>query len=168
MTGRFTMLGGTSITKRRRLLNHLRYRCRRWSDRFRYRSPLFYRRLALFLAALVLAAVEVSTGQIVDGIAAFAVQGKPNRVPCYRWPTVEKIERVLEEHAELVAQIEAVEPGGSRVVIRSWGYGFHLLRCPGKGILDISYPGYREMRAIKSIIGDRKYFLGVPYAMWSY
>lgn len=124
LTGRFIMPGGTTITKRGQLLSRLRYRCRRWSDRFRYQSPLFYRRLALLLVVLVLVIVEVSTGQIVNTIAAFTVQGKPNRVPCYRWPTVEKIEQVLEERAEIVAQIEAVDPGGSRVAIRPWGYGY--------------------------------------------
>ena len=138
--------------------------------RWRGRSSQSRRRWILALAALSLAAFEISTGQIIDGFTAVLVQGKINRVPCYKWPTIAEVERILAENSEAVKRIENAPPSGASIAIGAWqsSRSSLIFRCRGKGFLDISYGGYREMRAIKSIIGDRKYFLGIPYELWSY
>lgn len=157
------MRGGI-LTISRKLWQNLRW----FLGTFRYRSRYFYRRWILVLAVLAMVAVEVGSGQIVDGCAALVYQGKPNRVPCYKWPTTNEIHRILEDRSDVVRQIEAVEPGGATVRVVDWSNARRPLKCPGKGFLEIYYPGYREMRAVKAIIGDRKYLFGVPYRMWSY
>lgn len=136
----------------------------------RYRSPQFYRRWLLLLAGLTLAGVEVGAGQILDTCTGLTAQAKINRVPCYQWPTIAEIERILAENPEIIRRIENVPPSGASVAIATWHNSWSglIFRCQGKGFLDISYGGYREMQAIKSIIGDRKYLLGIPYRLWSY
>ena len=165
------MPGSISTTSRRvwrRIWHHrCRYRLRLY---FRYRRPQFYRRWLLLVAALMLTGVEVGTGQILDTCTGLTAQAKINRVPCYKWPTIAEIERILAENPEAVKRIENAPPSGASVSIgtarNSWS-GL-IFRCQGKGFLDISYGGYWEMREIKSIIGDRKYVLGIPYELWSY
>ena len=165
------MLGGISRANRQmwQRIWHHRYRHWLWLY-YRYRSPQFYRFWLLLLAALALAAIEVGTGQIIDGFTAVTAQGKINRVPCYKWPTIAEIEQILAQNPEAVERIENVPPSGASVAIGTWRNSWSglIFRCEGKGFLDISYGGYWEMRAIKSIIGNRKYFLGVPYDLRSY
>ena len=147
------------------------HRCRYWVRlHFRYRSPQFYRRWLLVLAGLTLAGVEVGTGQVLDTCTGLAAQSKINRVPCYQWPTFEEIERILADNPAIIRQIETVPPSGATVAIgtATRSYSSLVFDCRGKGFLDISYGGYHEMRAIKAIIGNRKYLLGIPYNMWSY
>ncbi len=165
------MPGSISPISRRMWRRIWRHRCRyRLRLYFRYRRPQFYRRWLLLVAALMLTGVEVGTGQILDTCTGLTAQAKINRVPCYKWPTIAEIERILAEHPEAVKRIENAPPSGASVAIgtarNSWS-GL-IFRCQGKGFLDISYGGYWEMREIKSIIGDRKYFLGIPYELWSY
>ena len=160
----------TTVSRRiwRRVWHH---RFRYWLRlHFRYRRPQFYRRWALLLIALILAGVEVSTGQVLDTCTGLTAQSKINRVPCYQWPTIAEIERILAANPAIIRQIETVPPSGATVVIGTAQNRFSSLifDCQDKGFLDISYAGYHEMRAIKAIIGNRKYLLGIPYELWSY
>ena len=165
------MLGGISHTSRRVWQRIWQHRFRYWLRlHFRYCSPRFYRCWLLVLIALTLAGVEVSTGQVLDTCTGLTSQSKINRVPCYQWPTIAEIERILAANPAIIRQIETVPPAGATVAIGTAtnSYSGLVFDCQGKGFLDISYAGYREMREIKAIIGNRKYLLGIPYVLWSY
>lgn len=89
---------------------------------------------------------------------------EPHRVPCENWPTAEEAQRILDRHSDVIMQIQAVE-------------GVHLYanlrRCKGassvrRAELVIEYPGSKQREAIQAIIGDERFFFGVPYALFNY
>ena len=104
----------------RRIWHHRLLYFRHGLLRWRGRSQQSRRRWILALVALALATFEISTGQIIDGFTAVAAQAKINRVPCYQWPTIDEIERVLAENPEIIRRIEIVPPSGASVAISTW------------------------------------------------
>lgn len=88
----------------------------------------------------------------------------PHRVPCENWPTAEEAQRILDRHADVVMQIQAVK-GVSLYV--------NLRRCRGasavqRAELVIEYPGSKQREAVQAIIGDERFFFGVPYSLFNY
>ena len=88
----------------------------------------------------------------------------PHRVPCENWPTAEEAQRILDRHADVIMQIQAVEGVSLYLSLR---------RCKGassvrRAELVIEYPGSKQREAIQAIIGDERFFFGVPYALFNY
>lgn len=89
---------------------------------------------------------------------------EPPRVPCENRPTAEEAQRILDRHADVVMQIQAVK-GVSLYV--------NLRRCRGasavrRAELVIEYPGSKQREAVQAIIGDERFFFGVPYSLFNY
>lgn len=80
-------------------------------------------------------------------------------LPCEQLPTRQEVNRVLEEHADAVAQIKAVHPGFVTVTPAED-------LCPHSGRADILilFASHQDRIAIETIInGDR--FFGIPYRL---
>ncbi len=84
---------------------------------------------------------------------------KPHRIPCSKWPTPDEVEQVVDQHARVVRRVENVDEPGSILV------SINPLRCPGKAEIVIYYAVNRYLESIREIIGDEKYFFGVPYSL---
>ena len=113
----------------------------------------------LILGALVISlVVEAKTYYVRDLLAEELWGSRPHRVPCDKWPTLDEVQRVIDQQVQAVRQIEAVNPGFTEVIINTMG-------CPGRADIRIWYVSYSDRDAIKSIIGDGKYFFGVPYQL---
>lgn len=76
-------------------------------------------------------------------------------LPCEQLPPITEVERVLREHQDIIAQIEAVNPGQVGVEIHPCGTGENA---------DITfwYASHQDRKAIEQIIGSDTFF-GVPY-----
>ncbi|MDP2966725.1 MAG: hypothetical protein Q8N39_11940, partial [Pelolinea sp.] len=68
-------------------------------------------------------------------------------------PKVSEVEQIVEEHQEVIQEIENINPGFIKVYIDSF--------CPGRGSLVIEYPSHEDRLRIEEILGDT--FFGVPY-----
>ena len=112
------------------------------------------------LVALILALFEVNTAW-GRNLVIESRYGSYHWAPCSRWPTPEDAQRVLDEHPQVVRQIEAVTPRSRTVAL----YVNTDKSCPGKADIRITFGGRHDKDAIREIIGDDKYFFGVPYRM---
>ncbi len=127
------------------------------------RRPLRLPHLLGVIATLVLGAlvvtvvVEANTYYARDRLKEAVYGSKPHRVPCEEWPTPREARRVIDQYAETVSRIEYVNPGFVQVEVNT------AKRCPGRADIRILYASRRDRDAIKSIIGDARYFFGVPY-----
>ena len=113
---------------------------------------------ARLLGVLVLTVVEARTYYARDLLKETVYGSKPHRVPCDRWPTPDEVRRVIDQHREVVRQIESINPGFTVLDINT-------LSCPGRADTQILYATASDREAIKLILGDGKYFSGVPYQM---
>ena len=119
---------------------------------------LRYIAVGLILGSLTIAVVEAKTYYVRDLLAEEFWGSKPHRVPCEKWPTPDEVQRVIDQHGQVVDQIESVNPGFVRVNINT-------MSCRGRADIRIWYATYSDRDAIKSIIGDQKCFFGVPYEL---
>ena len=128
------------------------------------RKLLRLRRVYFIAAGLILGAlvvslvVEANTYYVRDMLAEEFWGSKPHRVLCDKWPTPDEVQRIIDQNSEVVNQIESVNPGFVTVNINT-------LSCPGRADIRILYASYSDRDAIRPIIGDSKYFFGVPYQL---
>lgn len=73
---------------------------------------------------------------------------------CEQLPLVSEVQRVLEEHHDIVQQIEAVNPGFVGIEVNTCG--------PGNADITFWYGSHKDRSAIEQIIGGDTFF-GVPY-----
>ena len=110
------------------------------------------------VVGLTFTVVEVNTAYFRD-LASVSIYGaKPHRVPCSEWPTANEVEQLVVRKDQVVREIESVKPGGIKVVVNS-------RRCSGKAEILIYFEARHHIAEIKRIIGDEKYFFGVPYTL---
>ena len=112
----------------------------------------------LALSVLGLTIVECNTYYLRDLVIENIYGSKPHRVPCHKWPTPDEVRRVLDLHAEVIRTIEAINPGYVEVRINVWD-------CPGRADIRVLYATASDREAIKSILGEGKYFFGIPWQM---
>ena len=113
----------------------------------------------LTIVVAILAVVEANTALVQDSVSEALLGTKRTRVPCAQWPTPDEARHAIDEHPQVVNQIVAVSPRVVSVEVEG------RKRCPGKALIMIYFPGWREENAIMSILGDEIYFLGIPYEM---
>ena len=113
------------------------------------------------MGLLAFAIVEANSAYLRDLLSVSIYGTRPHRIPCDEWPTREEVEQVLERHISVIRRIESVEPGGIDLSINTRS-------CPGRAELYIYYPAKRHIKEIRTIIGDEKYFFGVPYTLRNY
>ncbi len=115
------------------------------------------------MGALVLGFIiyECNTEYFRDLYAENVLEARRHRVPCEKWPTKDEAKRLTERHADVVTRIEAVNPGHIQFRLRSR----HTGGCRGRADIHIYFASVSNRDEIIAIIGDEKYFFGVPYDM---
>ena len=78
-------------------------------------------------------------------------------LPCDKLPTEAEVDRVAQEHQNIIEAIEKVNPGLVGVEIDS-------TTCPGRADLLIWYASHENRLEIEKIIGDDTFF-GIPYRL---
>lgn len=114
--------------------------------------------IGVLLIVLVLTIIEVNTYYVRDLFIESTYGSKPHRVPCDQWPTPDEVRQVLNEHSQVVRRIESINPGFTAVNINT-------LSCPGRADIRILYATASDRQAIELILGEGKYFFGIPYQM---
>ena len=114
-----------------------------------------------FYALIIILVIIVSIGSIPIVILAFSIYEtiKDNSgLPCEALPDIETVRQIIEDHQDLIEEIENTSPGNVWVEINE--------RCDGKGELFIYYDTIYTKNKIKELIGGDTFF-GVPYRMFN-
>lgn len=109
--------------------------------------------LAVMILIAVLVWVESATHPIGKWINSTVYDNRVLYTSCEKLPALSKVEQTIEEHKDLIQQIEAIHPGFIRIYIDS--------SCPGKGSLVIEYATHDDRLRIEELIGDT--FWGIPW-----
>ena len=97
--------------------------------------------------------VEYKTCFFKKMIVGFVYDNRVHCVSCKKLPTLSEVEQIVEEHRDLIEEIEKVNPGFIFVSISS--------PCPGKGAIVIKYASHQDRVRIEELIGET--FFGVPW-----
>lgn len=116
------------------------------------------RHLLSILVGLALLAVLIKArGHVLQRFIASAVYDNiPLTASCKELPTLEALQRLVEEHRATVQAVEDIHPGWIFVRVSDAGAA-----CPGKGYLSIDYPSHQDRVRIEELLGPT--FFGVPY-----
>ena len=131
--------------------------------------------LTALTSVVTLLTIECATFYVRGYIHARGSGYHENNVPCHKWPTLAEAYHIVEQHASVISQMQALYSPGGQVFVyvsestRGWpfGKGWPVSRtCEGKGNLRIEYPG--DVEKIRAVIGDDIYFFGIPYSLYDY
>lgn len=110
--------------------------------------------LVALAACVIVALVEPQTKFIRRLVDDALYDNRNHYLPCEQLPPLAEVERVLEEHQDVIRQIEAVNPGLVGVDVTTCG--------AGHADLTFWYATHQDRVAIEQIIGSDTFF-GVPY-----
>ncbi len=79
-------------------------------------------------------------------------------LPCEDLPDIETVRQIVEDHQDVIQEIENINPENVWVVIHE--------RCNGKGELHIYYDTVYNKEKILEIIGAETFF-GIPYRLFN-
>jgi len=113
---------------------------------------------ALFLVLVVCVGIlfiETKTKTVRRLIDDVIYDNRNHYLSCEQLPPVSEVERVVQEHQDVIQQIEAVHPGQAGVETHTCGAGQNA---------DITfwYATHKDRMVIERIIGSDTFF-GVPY-----
>lgn len=117
----------------------------------------------LIVAAALVACVGIAmfacvkTNALRHAYNELVLDNKDHFLSCDELPPVAEVERVVQEHQDVIEKIEQVNPGQIFVDVDT-------TTCPGKADLVISYPTHQNRLEIERIIGGDRFF-GVPYRL---
>jgi len=120
-----------------------------------------YTKSHTFYVLIIILVIIVSIGSIPIVILAFEIFETikdSSGLPCEELPDIETVRQIIEDHQDLIEEIENTSPGNVWVEINE--------RCDGKGELFIYYDTIYTKNKIKEIIGGDTFF-GVPYRMFN-
>lgn len=92
---------------------------------------------------------------ILTGMVSSCTLIEDTLLPCSSFVEETRIQKILNEHADVVKKIEQVRPGHVDVMFGK------VDRCPGKGTIQIGYASEKDRQEIEKIIGKK--FYGIPY-----
>ncbi len=110
--------------------------------------------LLLIVAMVIGIGFEYKTHFVKKAVANILYDNREHYLSCAELPTLSEVEQVVEEHQNLIREIEQVNPGFIFVSINA--------PCPGKGEILIEYPSHQNRLQIEELIGDKTFF-GIPY-----
>lgn len=115
-------------------------------------SVIFFVLLVMCVGVLL---VEAQTRMIRRWIDDVLYDNRYHYLPCEQLPSLSEVERVIQEHQDILQQIKAVNPGLVGVDVNPCGAGQNA---------DITfwYASHQDRIAIERIIGSDTFF-GVPY-----
>lgn len=111
--------------------------------------------LALVVVVVGGIGVEHTTHFFSKTAASIVYDSRKHGVSCERLPPLSDVERIVEEHQEVIEEIRNINPGFIRVEIASPS------GCPEKGEIYIEYASHRDRVRIEELIGET--FFGVPW-----
>lgn len=114
-------------------------------------------RLVFVLAATMCcgAAVSLASGNLLGRLYNdIVLDNYDHFLPCEKLPTSAEVDRVVDEHEDVVRAIKDINPGHIFVEIDDH-------KCPGRADIIISYATHKDRVAIEEILGGRTFF-GVP------
>lgn len=82
------------------------------------------------------------------------MDNKNHYLQCDKLPAIADVTNVVEEHKNIIEQIEQIHPGQSGVEVDS-------LSCPGKADIVIWYASHEDRIKIEQLIGNETFF-GIP------
>jgi hypothetical protein len=120
----------------------------------RARVRIFTVVVVLVVACVGILFVEAQTKTMRRWIDDVIYDNRNHNLLCEQLPSVSEVEKVLEEHHNVIQQIEAVNPGF---------VGIEVNTC-GTGNADITfwYGSHQDRIVIEQIIGGASFF-GTPY-----
>ena len=111
--------------------------------------------LALLCAIAIM--VELQFKVLRRAYDHFILDNRNHYLSCQNLPPRSEVERNMEQHRDVIQQIQQVAPGFVGVEIDS-------LTCEGKADLLIWYGTHEQRIAIEEIIDDDTFF-GIPYRL---
>jgi hypothetical protein len=106
--------------------------------------------------------VIISISSIPIGIYAYSairnLLDLKSELPCEVLPDIETVREIVENHQDVIEEIENISPGYVWVEINE--------RCDGKGELYIYYDTIDTKKEILDIIGTATFF-GIPYRLFN-
>ncbi|MCK4825945.1 hypothetical protein KA005_59905, partial [bacterium] len=116
--------------------------------------------LAILIAALIVFVFIAKKTHLVGRfVSSYVYDSKIHYVPCSKLPTVAEVERIVEEHRDVVDKIKQVYPG-----YIFFEFGPCGEKCPGKADIAISYSSHEDRVKIEKIINGKTFF-GIPYSL---
>ena len=121
------------------------------------------RRLEIGLASLLLTvcvlcgatAAFLSRGNVLGRLYNdIVLDNHDHFLPCEGLPTSTEVNRIVDEHEDVLKAIKDINPGHIFVEIDDY-------TCPGRADIIISYATHKDRLAIEEIIGGHTFF-GVP------
>jgi hypothetical protein len=112
---------------------------------------------SLVLTCVIAAIVEMQFKVLRHSYDRFIMDNRNHYLSCQELPSKVEAERVVEEHRDVIQQIERVAPGFVGVEIDS-------LTCEGKADLIVWYGTHQQRTVIEQIIADDTFF-GIPYRL---
>ena len=113
--------------------------------------------VGLLLTCAVVIVVETRFKVIRRGYDQFILDNRNHYLSCNDLPAKAEVEAVMDQHADVIQQIQQVAPGFVGIEIDS-------LTCEGKADLLIWYGTHQQRIAIEKIIDDDTFF-GIPYRL---
>lgn len=113
--------------------------------------------IGLLLICMVATIVELQFKVVRRAYDHFILDNRNHYLSCQELPTRIEVERITEQHRDIIQQIEQVAPGFVSIEIDS-------LTCEGKADLVIWYGTHQQRIAIEEIIAGDTFF-GIPYRL---
>ena len=113
--------------------------------------------IGLLLTCVLATIVELKFKVIQRAYDHFVLDNRNHYLSCQDLPSKIEVERIIEQHRNVVQQIQEVAPGFVGVEIDS-------LTCEGQADLLIWYGSHQQRIAIEEIIAGDTFF-GIPYRL---
>lgn len=108
----------------------------------------------VFIALVVLIKTKL-IWRILDDLV---LDNKEHYLSCEELPSIDEVKQVINEHQNILQEIEQVNPGS--VFVTTGNYE----DCIDKSDIVISYPSHQNRLKIEEIINGKTFF-GVPYRL---
>ena len=117
------------------------------------------KKYALIIIGLIVIISLVSIPGVIYAYSTIKnLLGYDPELPCEDLPNIETVRQIVEDHQDVIQEIENISPENIWVVIHE--------RCNGKGELNIYYDTVYNKEKILEIIGAETFF-GVPYRLFN-
>ena len=121
------------------------------------KAPFIVLIIAVIVICLGVTIAEIQMNFIQRLMDNVLYDNRNHYLSCEQLPTVSKVMQVVEEHQDLIQEIEQMNPGFVGVEIDTF-------TCPGKADLVFWYGGHEERVAIENIINNGTFF-EIPYRL---
>ncbi|NLV75216.1 MAG: hypothetical protein GXY52_11145 [Chloroflexi bacterium] len=111
----------------------------------------------LLLVVVILAVSEPSTHLFHRLVDNLLYNNYHHYLSCSDLPDIDKVEKTVAEHSEIVEKIKNVNPDHVEFMVDSW-------TCPGKGSITIYYASTDQRSQIDQILPDKTFF-GIPVTL---